>query len=150
MRVRVQRNHHFIVIFLLIWVLNQDWNFFGKNWIDIFISPRFKCVIVDIFTMLMLRSFGLCLKKCITHHSGWRPRGIVTHFIRQSPKDRSITTMPNGCWTLTNPQWLQFWCNIFTSFLVNLLLDLLECLSHDLKVLDCKIRNDLTRDCGNA
>ena len=24
---------------------------------------------------------------------------------------------------LTNPQWLQFWCNIFTSFLVNLLLD---------------------------
>ena len=48
-----------------------------------------------IFTMLMLRSFGLCLKKCITHHSGWRPRGIVTHFVRQSPKDRSITTV---CW----------------------------------------------------
>ena len=93
MWVWVQRNHHFIVIFLLIWILNQDRNFFCNNWIDIFISPRFKCVIVDIFTMLMLRSFGLCLKKCITHHSGWRPRGIVTHFIRQSPKDRSITTL---------------------------------------------------------
>ena len=26
------------------------------------ISPRFKCLNVDIFTMLMLRSFGLCLK----------------------------------------------------------------------------------------
>ena len=58
----VQWNHHFIVIFLLIWILNQDRNLFGKNWIDIFIFPRFKCVIVDIFTMLMLQSFGLCLK----------------------------------------------------------------------------------------
>ena len=41
----------------------------------------------------MLRSFGLCLIKCVTYHSGWRPHGIVTHFIRQSPKDRSITIM---------------------------------------------------------
>ena len=86
-------SHHLSSFFLIIWILNQGWNLFGKKRIDVFISPRFKCAIVDIFTMLMLRSFGLCLIKCVTYHSGWRPRGIVTHFIRQSPKDRSITTM---------------------------------------------------------
>ena len=86
-------SHHLSSFFLIIWILNQGWNLFGKKRIDVFISPRFKCAIVDIFTMLMLRSFGLCLIKCVTYHSGWRPRGIVTHFIRQSPKDRSITTL---------------------------------------------------------
>ena len=84
-------NHYFIFVFSfnLNFESRLDF-FFGKNRIDVFISPRFECVIVDIFTMLMLRSFGLCLIKCVTYHSGWRPRGIVTHFIRQSPKDRSI------------------------------------------------------------
>ena len=33
----VQRNHHFIIVFLLLWILNQAWNFLGKNKIDIFI-----------------------------------------------------------------------------------------------------------------
>ena len=91
--VRVQRNHHFIAVLLLIWILNQGWNFFDKNRIDVFISPRFKCAIVDIFTMLMLRSSRVCLIKYVTYHSGWRPCGIVTYFIRQTREDRSITTL---------------------------------------------------------
>ena len=53
------------------------WRSRKKNVFDFFIFPRFKdaslllvVVIVDIFTMLMLWSFGLCLIKCGTIPQG--------------------------------------------------------------------------------
>ena len=67
------------------------------NWL------RLKKTLLIIYNIVvMLRSFWLCLIKCVTIPRGRQPEWWVMHFLRQSPKDRSINIVKMSTMTHLN------------------------------------------------